>query len=308
MIKDMKCEAIVIGAGPAGLTAAIYLKRANVDVLLIKGKVKSALTLAHEIDNYPGLPGISGPKLLEMMEDHVKSMNIRIIQDDVIALTLMMKPKMVSTKSAIITGDVVIIATGKGSRKPVMEHEEKYIGLGVSYCAVCDGPLYRGRSVTVLGDDDEAAEDILVLDQMGCKVTWLLKKKKLSETKIEPKKIEEIKEKNIPIWENVDDLKLVADNLVKGLEFKDDQGNPQSIETHCVFVLTSIPTARLLQQAGCKVSERNTLIVDKSQQTNIEGVYGCGDICGNGFQVSISVGEGAVAGLIAARYLRELKK
>ncbi|MFX0100420.1 MAG: NAD(P)/FAD-dependent oxidoreductase [Candidatus Hodarchaeota archaeon] len=308
MIKEIKCEALVLGAGPAGLSAAIYLKRSNVDTLIIRGKVPSALRKAHKIENYAGISSISGPELLDRMIKQVKDLGVEILDDDVLALTLTMDPKMASTKTAFITADTIIIATGKGARKPEMDNEEKFIGLGVSYCATCDGPLYRDRHVCLVGDDDETAEDILILNQMGCKVTWLIKKKNLDELDIQAVKINEIKEKSIPIRENVRNMKITGDDAVKAIEFDHSSGIHEKLDTSCIFIMTSLPTSTFLEKAGCEFSETKSIKVDKEQRTNIGGVFACGDICGNGFQVSIAVGEGAIAGMNAAKYIRGLKK
>nr|MDO8084568.1 FAD-dependent oxidoreductase [Candidatus Sigynarchaeum springense] len=308
MIKELRCDALVIGAGPAGLTAALYLKRANLDVLLVRGKVKSALEQAHDITNYTGIKAIKGAKLLEDMTTQVEMLGVRFLNDDVIGITTDMNPKMASTKTAFITADVIVIATGKGARKPVMEGEEKYIGMGVSYCATCDGPLYKQRPTAIIGNDAEAAEDVLILDQMGAKVTWLVKDESLDKIKVSKELLDQAKAKSVSIIENVKEIKLVGKDVVNGLDYETKSGARGHLDVDCVFVLTSVPTATLFKRAGLNVSETGNIAVDKNQQTSQEGVFACGDVCGNGFQVSIAVGEGAVAGMNAARFLRNVKK
>jgi thioredoxin reductase (NADPH) len=308
MLKDIRCDALVIGAGPAGLTAALYLKRANLDVLVIRGKVKSALEWAHDIANYTGIKSIKGSKLLEEMTAQVETTGVQFLNDDVLGITTDMSPKMASTKKAFITTGVIVIATGKGARKPVMEGEEKYIGLGVSYCATCDGPLYKHRATAIIGNDTEAAEDTLILDQMGARVTWLVKDKNLDKIEVNKEIIDQIKAKGIQIIENVKGLKILGDETVKGLKYETASGIKATIDVDCAFVMTSVPTATVFKRAGLSVSETSSIVVDRNQQTNQEGVFACGDVCGNGFQVSIAVGEGAVAGMNAAKYLRKAKK
>lgn len=308
MLKDLKCDALVIGAGPAGLTAAMYLKRANLDVLVVRGKVKSALEWAHDITNYTGFKSIKGAKLLEQMTAQVEDLGVKFLNDDVIGITTDMNPKMASTKTAFITTDTIVIATGKGARKPVMEGEERYIGMGVSYCATCDGPLYKERPTAIIGNDAEAAEDALILDQMGSKVTWLVKDKNLDSVGVHKDIIEQIKAKGIKIIENVKGLKIIGDDTVKGLDYETSSGSTGRMDVDCAFVMTSVPTTTVFKRAGLNVSETGSIVVDKNQQTNHEGVFACGDACGNGFQVSIAVGEGAVAGMNAAKHLRKGKK
>ncbi|MBN2150109.1 MAG: NAD(P)/FAD-dependent oxidoreductase [Candidatus Lokiarchaeota archaeon] len=308
MITDIKCDALVIGAGPAGLTAALYLRRANVDVLVIRGKVKSALEWAHDIGNYTGIKTIKGAKLLEEMTSQVEALGARFLDDDVIGITTDMSPKMASTKTAFITADVIVIATGKGARKPVLDDEERYIGLGVSYCATCDGPLYKNRPTAVIGDDNEAAEDALILDQMGTRVTWIIKDKELRELEVGEDLVSGVKTKGIPIIESVAGMKLVGDEVVKGLDYETKEGVKGHLDVDCAFVMTSVPTTTVFKRAGLDISESGNITVDRSQQTSQDGIFACGDVCGNGFQVSIAVGEGAVAGMNAAKYLRKLSK
>ncbi|HME53602.1 MAG TPA: FAD-dependent oxidoreductase [Candidatus Lokiarchaeia archaeon] len=306
-MQDISCDALVIGAGPSGLSAAIYLKRANLDVLVIQGKILSALASAREIWNYAGLNGMKGSDLLATMTDHAISLGVNIMKDDVIGITGDMNPKMASTKTAVITAGTIIIATGKGTRRPVLSGEEKFIGLGVSYCATCDGPLYKHRRTVVIGMDDEAAEDVLILNQMGSDVTWVLKEKFLPDIDVVAEKLQEIQAKGITIIENARDLRLIGDDFVTGIEYTSKDGVQCTIETDCAFVISSILTGSLLKRAGLAMTDHGNIIVDKNQQTSMEGVFACGDACGNGFQVAIAVGEGAVASMSAAKYLRKLK-
>lgn len=306
-MQEITCDALVIGAGPAGLSAAIYLKRFNLDVLVIRGKIPSSLVVAHEISNYAGFNRIKGSELLASMTDHAVAFGVYIMDDDVIGITADIKPKMAATKTAVITTDTIIIATGKGARKPVLLDEEKFIGLGVSYCATCDGPLYKHRRTAVIGTDNEAAEDVLILSQMGSDVAWLLKEKNLVDINVDTEKLQEIQSKGITIIENARDLQLHGDEFVNGIEYINTDGEQIMLETDCAFVISSILTATLLKRAGLSISDTGNIVVDKNQQTSMEGVFACGDACGNGFQVAIAVGEGASAAINAAKYLRKLK-
>ena len=170
-MDEYKCEVLIIGAGPAGCTAGIYCGRAGRDVIILNGKEPSALALAKEVNNWPGEQEITGPALLEKFQKHASSFdNIKIINGDVISLMMGMGMNMISTRSANITADSVIIATGRGVRRELIKGEAGMVGYGVSYCALCDGPLYRERDVFLYGDDEEVIEDALVLQQMGCNV------------------------------------------------------------------------------------------------------------------------------------------
>ena len=155
-IKEYSCEVLIIGAGPAGCSAAVYCGRANRDTIILEGKQDSALTQAKEVQNYPGYENIKGHQLLEMFQKHAEGLeSVRIIKGDVISLMLGMGTNMISTRNSNITADAVIIATGGGQRKERIKGEDALSGFGVSYCALCDGPLYKEKTVYLYGNDEE---------------------------------------------------------------------------------------------------------------------------------------------------------
>jgi thioredoxin reductase (NADPH) len=169
-MDELNCEILIIGSGPAGLTAGIYCARANRDVIILDGKELSALAKTKEIQNWPGEIDIKGKKLLEKFRAHTESYseNVRIIKSDVISLMLGMGVNKTSTRTANITSDVVIIATGGSTRKELIKGEESLLGFGVSYSALWDGPMYKDKVVYLYGNDEEMLDDALVLHQMGC--------------------------------------------------------------------------------------------------------------------------------------------
>ena len=152
-MDEFKCEVLIIGSGPAGLSAGIFCARANRDVIILDGKELSALKRSKEIQNWPGEIDIKGKHLLKKFRDHVESYseNVRIIKGDVISLMLGMGVNIISTRTANITSDVVIIAIGRGNRKEIIKGEETLLGFGVSYCPLCDYPLYNDRVVYMYG-------------------------------------------------------------------------------------------------------------------------------------------------------------
>jgi thioredoxin reductase (NADPH) len=171
-MDEYKCEVLIIGAGPAGLSAGVYCARANRDVIILDGKELSALAQAKEIQNWPGEIDIKGKNLLEKFRTHAESYseNIRIIHGDIISLMLGMGVNSISTRTANFTSDVVIIATGRGTRKEIIKGEGKLLGYGISYSVLSDGPSYKDKVVYLFGKDDETLEDALSLHQMGCLV------------------------------------------------------------------------------------------------------------------------------------------
>ncbi|MFX1309547.1 MAG: NAD(P)/FAD-dependent oxidoreductase, partial [Promethearchaeota archaeon] len=197
-MDEFKCEVLVIGCGPAGLTAGIYCARANRDVIILDGKELPALIRTKDIQNWPGEIDIKGKHLLKKFRSHAESYseNLRIIKGDAISLMLGMGVNKISTRTANITSDVVIIATGGGTRKEIIQGEENLLGFGVSYSALWDGPQYKDKVVYLYGKDEEMLEDALTLQQMGCIVRII------TNVGIEklPEKIYQVKDTGIEIF------------------------------------------------------------------------------------------------------------
>ena len=174
-MQTIKTDILIIGAGPAGLTAAIYAARAGKSTLVLEGgRSASRLSIGYEIENYPGFPSIDSALLLSKFRDQAAALGARFVPGDVIALALESAPKYVSTSDSFIEAEAVILAMGKPfARERQIPGEERLLGYGVSYCAVCDGPLYRGRAAAAYGHSEEAVEDVLTLHQMGVNVHWV---------------------------------------------------------------------------------------------------------------------------------------
>jgi len=312
-MEEYNCEVLIIGAGPAGLCAGIYCGRANRNIIILEGKELSALAKTKEIQNWLGEPHIEGMSLLKKFRAHAESFdNIRIVEGDVISLIIGMGTNMISTRTANITSDVVIIATGAGKRKEIIKGESSLIGFGVSYCALCDGPLYREKSVYLYGADEEMLEDALALDQMGCKV-HIVTNVNINEL---PTKVQEVKEKGIEIIDNTEIIEAISDSegiiqkiVCKPSKKEDlDEEDIQKFELDCLFVLSHVPSNSIFKKAGIELDENKNVKVDENQQTSIKGVFAAGDVTGGLYQVVFAAAEGARAGINAAKYLRQLQK
>jgi thioredoxin reductase (NADPH) len=313
-MDELKCEILIIGTGPAGLSAGVYCARANRDVIILEGKEKSALAQAKEIQNWPGEIEIKGKHLLEKFRAHVESYseNIRIIKDDVISLMLGMGVNRISTRTANIISDVVIIATGRGIRKEIIKGEDRLIGFGVSYSVLSDGPSYRAKVVYLYGKDEEILEGALTLQQMGCLVGII------SSVGIEklPEKVYQVKEHGIQIFENMDIIEVVPDSEGKiekivcksNISDPEDPDELKEFELSCLFILSHISSNSIFKKAGVELDDRGNILVDDEQRTNLKGVYAAGDCTGGIFQVVFATAEGARAGINSCRYLRHIKK
>lgn len=300
MQKEIKTEVLIVGGGPAGFAAALYAARANKKTLVLKGKAKSSLELAHKVENYPGVESASGKEILDIFENQAKSFGAEILPSDVIEYGLGFDPKMVTTRGEIITADVVIIATGRGSHKVQVENEDRYLGMGVSYCAICDGAFYRGKKVVVYGNDSEALEDAIMLKQLGCDVTLISYCKKV---KCPEKLRESARAKGIDILSDTRIKSIDGDSMVERITVESSEGG-QIIDTNAVFIIQHVPGGKLLQRAGVNLNQRDCVIVNREQETNLPGVYAAGDVTCGGMQVATAVGEGVMAALQAMKYMR----
>jgi len=310
-MEEYKCEILIIGAGPAGFSAGIYCARANRDVIVLEGKELSALAQTKEIQNWLGEIDIKGKHLLAQFREHVESYseNVRIIKGDVISLILGMGVNMTSTRTANITSDVVIIATGRGHRNEIIKGEGALLGYGVSYCALCDGPLYRDKVVYLYGSDEEMLEDALALQQMGCEVHII------TNVGIEdlPDKIYEVKDNGIEVVEKMEVIEAVPDSegiiqKILARTTKSESEETKEFELNCLFILSHISSKSIFKKAGVDIDEKGNIKVDSEQKTNLEGVFAAGDCTGGHFQVVFATAEGARAGINTAKYLRQLKK
>ncbi|MHA1986468.1 MAG: NAD(P)/FAD-dependent oxidoreductase [Promethearchaeota archaeon] len=313
-MDEYKCEVLIIGAGPAGLSAGVYCARANRDVIILDGKELSALAQAKEIQNWPGEIEIKGKHLLEKFRKHTESYseNIRIIDGDIISLMLGMGVNRISTRTANFTSDVVIIATGRGTRKEIIKGEERLIGFGISYSILSDGPKFRGKIVYLFGKDEEMLENALSLHQMGCLVRII------TNVGIEelPEKVYQVQDAGINIFENMEVIEAIPDSegMIQKILCKinkpesDDTEELIEFELSCLFILSHISSNSIYKKSGVELDEKGNIKVDTEQKTNIEGVYAAGDCTGGIFQVVFATAEGARAGINACKYLRQLQK
>jgi thioredoxin reductase (NADPH) len=300
-IKSLKTDVLIVGAGPAGLTAGIYVARAGKKALILEGRGVSRLAISYTIENYPGFPSIESRELLEIFRRQAVSFGAEIVAGDAIAFGLDGSPKYVTTKEAVIEAGAVVLATGKPVPKErLIAGEDRLIGQGVSYCATCDGPLFRGRPVAAVGHAEEALEDVRALQAMGCKVLWVPGKPGGASDSPEAQALEgrgvtirrDGKVKEIRGGANVEDILI------------ESASGPEAVPVAAVFIFREVPAGPLFERAGIKLDHKQCVAVDRFQRTNIPGVFAAGDITCGGQQVVSAAGEGCVAGMQALIHLR----
>ena len=303
-IKTRSTEILIIGGGAAGLSAAIYAARAGRKALVLEGRASSRLNLGYKVENYPGLISIDSAELHQKFREHAEHFGAEIIGDEAVIFSLASDPKYVTTRDVLYEGKAVIVASGKPiSSGRMIPGEEKMLGMGVSYCSTCDGPLYRGRKVAAIGNSDEAAEDVLALDQMGSEVHWFVEDKK--EPHVSDALLSEVKAKKIPVYENCRIKEIKGEGKVEAVVFEKDSVI-EELEVSGAFIFREVFSASQFSNAGVDLDHRQCLNVDRFQRTSLEGVFAAGDITCGGMQIVSAAGEGCVAAIQAIKYLRKL--
>jgi thioredoxin reductase (NADPH) len=299
-------DVIIVGAGPAGLTAGIYVLRRGLKTLVLEGSLPGGrIVEAHMVENYPGFPkGISGHALATKMVSQLKQMGGTITNEEVVSLSLKEKVKTVSTRRKQYTTKVVILTMGVQRRRLRIPGEKELLGKGISYCATCDGPLFRDRKVVVVGSGDEALEEALFLSNVASKVSIVSNDIKLNASESLVKRFKEKDNTQILSHHQVEAIE--GQQLVESIRVK-DLTRTESAKLICTGVFIAVgyvPITEIVANAGVEVDHRGWIRVDREQSTNIDGVFAAGDCTGRGMQVATAVGEGAMAALSASRLVK----
>jgi len=308
---------IILGAGPAGYTAAVYAARANLNPVLITGlQPGGQLTTTTEVDNWPGDPdGVQGPELMERMRLHAERFNTVMIYDHIKKTNLKQRPFILEGDSAVYSCDALIIATGATAKYLGLPSEDKFKGRGVSGCATCDGFFYRGKEVAVVGGGSTAVEEALYLSNIAKHVTVVHRREEFRAEKVlADRLIEKTKGGNITIeWNHVLDEVLGDDSGVTGMRIKHRSGSTKEIAVHGVFIAighspnTTIFEGQLDMVDGY-IRTKCTSMEGNLTATNIPGVFAAGDVQDYTYRQAItSAGTGCMAAKDAERYLETLK-
>lgn len=282
----MKYDLIIIGGGPAGLTAAIYASRYKLKTLLITKTPGGIASTAHHVCNFPTYEDISGFELMKKMEDHVKNIKVPIIYDEVISI----KNFKVKTKNKTYEAKKIIITLGTERIRLGLKNEIQFLGKGVSYCATCDGPLYKNKDVAVVGGSNAALTAALLLADYANQVYIIYRKDKF---RAEPAWVEQVKKnKKIKTIFNEEVTELRGEKFLEKIKLKS-----RELKIQGLFIeIGSIPDKKLIPKLKIKTDSKGYIITDKQQRTSLRGIFAAGDITNNSLkQIITACGEGATA-------------
>jgi len=301
-----KEKIVILGSGPAGLTAALYTARANLEPLVISGnQLGGQVSITYEVENYPGFPqGTTGPELVELMQKQAEKFGARILIDEVTEVALPGGgPFRVKTHGDEFEAEAVVVCTGASPKRLGVPGEEALIGRGVSFCATCDGFFFRGKEVVVVGGGDSALEEGLFLTRFANQVRVVHRRDELRAGETLKKRALG-NEKMSFIWDTVVD-EIQGNGKVEGVRLRNlKTGKEERLGTDGVFIYVGhFPNSDLFR-GQLTMDDRGYLIADKQMMTSVPGVFAAGEIQDPVYrQVTTSVGQGAAAGMMVERWL-----
>ncbi len=310
IMDNLEYDVVILGGGPAGLSAGIYSARsalsvAIVDINMFGGQPSNYL----ELENYPGMMKIGGYDLMEKFEQHCDMFDVKKFpMQEIISVDLVSNPKIIKTKEHVLSAKSVIIATGAKPMKLGVKGENEFIGRGVSYCAVCDGMFYKDKVVSIVGGGNSAVEEGMYLTKFASKVYIIHRRNELRADKI----IQQRAFKNPKIefiWDSVVE-EILGTDCVKSLVIKNVKtGEISNLETDGIFPYIGIVPNVDYFNGQLAQDSKGFIITDETMKTSIEGVYAVGDVRTTPLrQVITSASDGAIGAVYASKYVQALKE
>ncbi|MDD5331604.1 MAG: FAD-dependent oxidoreductase [Candidatus Nanoarchaeia archaeon] len=293
-------DLIIVGGGPAGMTAAIYAARYKLNVILISESLGGAIVNSHKVENWPGIKSISGMELMQNFEEHVKNFNVEILEQNVVDIKKDKKEFTVLTsKNKNIHGRSIILASGTQKRKSGIKNEDKFFRKGISYCYTCDAPMYKDKTVAVIGGGNSACIAALLLTKY-CPKVYMIPRSKLRGDN-----------HNIGLVRKNKKIEIIEDKLIDEINGKNSVeeiilSDGRKLKIQGLFVeIGSVPSTALAKELKVKLDEKEYVIVDDQMKTNIDGVFAAGDITnGKLKQIITAAAQGAIAANSVFNYLR----
>ncbi len=296
-------DMVIIGAGPGGLTAGIYASRRSMKTLILeRGVIGGQMALATEIENYPGVSKTSGMEIARTMEKQARGFGCEIRMEEVVDMDL--KKKVITTNVDRYGAKAVILATGGGHKKLNIENEDKFLGRGVSYCATCDAPFFKGKRVAVIGGSDSAIGAALFISAYAGETYLIHRSEKFRAEEANQKKL---KQSKIKVLTDTCVIRVEGDKKVNGIvlkNMKDDKESRMDVDGLFIYIGT-LPTTELAKKAGITLDKLGYIETNARKETNLPGVYAIGDAVGGIWQVTQAVGDGAVAAVNAYQHIKK---
>jgi thioredoxin reductase (NADPH) len=298
-------DIIIIGAGPAGLTAGLYSARNGLKVGIVSKDIGGTANSILRIENWPGFTG-SGAELMKKFYNHVKEYEIDFILEEVISIEKekTVKSFIIKTKKQEVSCKVLIIATGTERKKLKIPGEEEFLGKGVSYCATCDSFFFKNKDVAVIGGSDCATTSALALSDISKKVYLVYRGEKLKCENINEERLKE--KKNVEIFYNSFPLEIFGKEKVEGVKIF-SKGKKKDIKIDGIFIeIGSSPLAEFTKNIDLKMDEEKFIHVDENMNSSVEGIYAAGDVTSTKLkQVVVSASQGAIAAKAAYDWLNK---
>tara|TARA_B000000437_G_scaffold218283_1_gene197243 strand:- start:527 stop:1471 length:945 start_codon:yes stop_codon:yes gene_type:complete len=303
-------KVVIIGSGPAGLTAAIYCARANLNPIVFEGfQAGGQLTMTTDVENFPGFPdGVMGPNLMDLLRLQAQKFGAKCIMKQVDKVDLSVRPFKIESDNQTTEADSIIISTGASAKLLGIKGEEKYVGRGLSTCATCDGFFYKDKSIHVIGGGDSAMEEAIFLTKFASKVTIIHRRNTLRASKIMAERA--ISNPKIDFIWNAEPIEFLGNDEkgIYGLAYKDNIANKEvKINTDGVFIAIGHNPNTALFEGMLDMDSNGYLVTDsKSSRTNVAGVFASGDVQDSVYRQAITAaGSGCMAAIDAERFLEE---
>lgn len=300
-------DTIIIGGGCAGYPAAIYAARFNMKTLVIAKEQGGLITTTHLVENYPGFISLTGQELADNLKSHVEANNVPIVDDIVTSTKKRESDELFEIQTAIsektYLSKTIILATGTKHKHLGAPGEDKYQSRGVSYCATCDGPFFKNKTVAIVGGGDSAAKEAMVLSQ-SCNKVYMLVRSKLKAEPINADRIKKIE--NIEVIEGVNIKEILGKKKMNKVVLDSQINGSSTLPLDGLFIAIGMnPQNELAKELDVELNKRGEIIIDKHSQTNVKGVFAAGDVTDAEWkQGIIAAAEGSVAANYAFEYLQ----
>ncbi len=300
-------KTLIVGSGPAGLAAALYTARANLEPVVLTGmELGGQVSLTHMVENYPGFPeGISGQGLVEAFQKQAEHFGTKSVFDVATEIDFSQRPFKVSTYGDVYLADTLILTTGATPRHLDVPGETEFTGRGVSYCATCDGHFFQGKDVVVVGGGDSALEEGLFLTRFANSITIIHRRDELrGGALLQERAFNHPKIKFL--WDTVV-TEIKGEGIVNAVQLKNVKtGEERELPTEGVFIFIGHTPNSELYQGKLEMDDKGYLVVNWLMETNVPGVFAAGELADSHYrQVITSAGMGAAAGMQAIRFLEE---